>query len=90
MESFRSRLIQEFSCGRSRQTGPTGHTLLTMEPVPVSMVVASLSTWPDEWLHRASRLVRATIDRSTDRLDVEDLREQLGQYEGEQARRDAA
>lgn len=56
----------------------------------MSMVVASLSTWPDEWLHRASRLVRATIDRSTDRVDVEDLREQLGQYEGEQARRDAA
>jgi hypothetical protein len=63
---------------------------LTMDPVHVSMVVASLSTWPDEWLHCASRLVRATIDRSTDRLDVEDLREQLGQYEGEQARRDAA
>jgi hypothetical protein len=54
------------------------------------MVVASLSTWPDEWLHRAARLLRATIDRSTDRLDVEDLREQLDQYEVEQARRVAA
>jgi hypothetical protein len=61
-----------------------------MDPAHVSMVVASLSTWPDEWLHRAARLVRVTIDRSTDRLEVEDLREQLHQYEGEQARRNAA
>jgi hypothetical protein len=61
-----------------------------MDSVNVSMVVASLSSWPDEWLHRAARLVRATIDRSTDRLDVEDLCELLDQYEGEQARRTAA
>jgi len=65
-----------------------------VENMNLSLVIGPLSSWPDEWLHRAARLCSSTLARwraeGAAADEVASLEAELANYAGEQHRRESS